>query len=105
MVKRRRSTCRVILQIPPEKLDNLKSMIGFIKERARETVVVIDNNVIPYVNRVQLPEMSNAAIYAFAEFNNSLANIMRDFSSDKVIITKDVSEEIKTGVYASNDGH
>lgn len=101
MVKRRRDTHSFFMHMSPENLDNLKSMSGFIKTRARETIVVLDNNILPYLNRIKMADMSDAAINAFAEFNNNSAELIRDFCSDRVIVTPDVREEIKTGVYAA----
>ncbi len=87
----------LISNAPPK---NLETMSSYIYSLARGSIVVIDNNIIPDANSEQLKDMTADSISGIAKYNQNLVRLLRDFSSDRVIVTPCVRQEALDGIAA-----
>lgn len=80
-----------LLDVPVE---NIGKMADFIYNKARDAVIAIDTDIIPYTSATQLRNTSEGTINALSDFNSRIASAIRDFSEIRVLITPDVKKEM-----------
>lgn len=78
--------------------DNFELMSNYVKAISHEGVVVLDNNIIPDFTSAQLKRTEKTSLEGVILLNKALAEIIQNFSSKRVIVTKESREEINSGL-------
>jgi hypothetical protein len=78
--------------------ENIGAMAGFLRAKAHEALVALDNNIIPYLDGRQFRETDLEILRKIVEFNLGLARLVRDFSFERVIIAKDIRGEMDSSL-------
>ncbi|MBD3304196.1 hypothetical protein GF343_03555 [Candidatus Woesearchaeota archaeon] len=80
---------------PPEKLE---ACTRYLKAIPRQGLVVLDNNVIPWTDSRHLKGVPGANIGHILKYNAALESNLRDFPADRVLVPKDIREEMNDGI-------
>ncbi|MBW3005097.1 hypothetical protein KY310_04665, partial [Candidatus Woesearchaeota archaeon] len=78
-------------------LDNLKLMTRYIQAIPRQGIVVLDNNIIPDADIAQLKRTKSDSIEGIVMLNSAIAEVVQNFASDRVIITREARKEMNAG--------
>lgn len=80
---------------PPDKLE---ACIRYLKAIPRQGIVAFDNNVVPWTNSRHLKDVPGANLGEIIKYNAALESNLRDFPVDRVLVPKDIREEMQDSI-------
>ena len=82
-------------EAPPEKLELVRR---YIKAIPYQGIVVLDNNVIPYTDKKHLKSIPQENLDEIIKYNEALKESIQNFGPERVIITKELREEMNQSI-------